>query len=81
MSAELAALRQTYNNITAGALQPGGAPFPFRAGRRHLCKNPTWPTTLALGSSPESGATYNNITCGVPEGGAPPDTPYPVQPF
>lgn len=31
MSAELAEMQPTYNNITAGALCPGGVPFPFRA--------------------------------------------------
>ncbi len=60
MSAELAALRPTYNNITAGALRPGGAPFSFRAGVTSAKAQPSLlPSPLA-----ESGATYNNITCG-----------------
>lgn len=80
MSAELAALRPTYNNIAAGALRPGGAPFSFLAGVTSA-KAQLGLLPLALGSSAESGVTYNNITCGGPDGGAPPDTPYPVQPF
>lgn len=32
MSAKLAELRPTYNNIAVGALRPDGAPFSFRAG-------------------------------------------------
>lgn len=77
MSAELAALRPTYNNIAAGALRLGGAPFSFRAGVTSAKAQPGLLPPLALGSSAESGVTYNNITCGEPDGGAPPDTPLP----
>nr|QFX78504.1 hypothetical protein pNK546KPC_0294 [Pseudomonas aeruginosa] len=54
MSAELAALRQTYNNIAVGALRPGGAPFSFRAGVTSAKAQPgLLPSPLAARSNPE----------------------------
>lgn len=78
MSADLAAMRPGYNNI-ADTLRTGGAPFPFRAGATSAKPNLIYP--LVLGSSPESGVAYNNITCGSPGGGAPPDPPTLSNPF
>ncbi len=48
MSAELAALRQTYNNIAVGALRPGGAPFSFRAGVTSAKAQPGLLPSLAI---------------------------------
>ncbi len=78
MSADLAAMRPGYNNI-ADTLRTGGAPFPFRAGATSAKPNLIYP--LVLGSSPESGVAYNNITWGSPGGGAPPDPPTLSNPF
>lgn len=71
-------MRPGYNNI-ADTLRTGGAPFPFRAGATSAKPNLIYP--LVLGSSPESGVAYNNITCGSPGGGAPPDPPTLSNPF
>lgn len=79
MSADLAAMRPSYNNI-ADTLRTCGAHFPFRAGATTSAK-PNLIYPFVLGSSPESGVTYNNITCGSPGGGAPPDPPTLSNPF